>query len=64
MVVYLLVTAAVLAAGIALGRLPGLYITMLAMGLAGACQVGWLRRRARDRMSELSAAGGERRWPA
>lgn len=61
MAVYLAVTAGVLAGGIALGRLPGLYITMLAMGLAGACQVAWLRYRARDHLRVLAAADSGRR---
>jgi hypothetical protein len=57
MAVYLAVMVAVLVAGIGVGRLPGLPITMLGMAAAGACQVEWLRRRAAAPLRELRGAG-------
>ena len=57
MAVYLVVMVAVLAAGVAAGRVPGLYFTMLGMVVAGAAQVEWLRRRAAAPLRRGSDAG-------
>jgi hypothetical protein len=44
--IYLLVTVAVLGAGVLWGRIPGLPVGLAAMMLGGFAQVAWLRVRA------------------
>lgn len=51
--VFLLSSAAVLSAGVALQSVPGLYIGLLAITAAMATQTGWLWMRARPVLREL-----------
>jgi hypothetical protein len=54
--VLLLVTGAVLAAGVWFGRVTGLYVGLIAFALGNGAQAGWLMARARGRGRVLAAA--------
>jgi hypothetical protein len=58
MVLNLVVMTVVLAAGIGIGRYPGVHFTMLGMAAALAAQLEWLRRRAAGPARKLRAAAG------
>jgi hypothetical protein len=53
--VYLVVMAGLLYAGVALGRVSGLTVTLLANSVATAVLVAWLRLRSRAPLAELRA---------
>ncbi|MFA5551687.1 MAG: hypothetical protein WDA03_08720 [Trueperaceae bacterium] len=54
MVVFLVVTAAILIGGVVTQRFPALPVAMVAFVLATAAQVGWLRLAVRREMAELA----------
>jgi hypothetical protein len=55
-VLYIATIGAALAAGVAIGRLPGLWIAALASVLGAAAQVAWLAWRARGEVRALAVA--------
>ncbi len=56
--VYLVVNAALLGAGVMLGRFAGLYVAVAAMTVAAAVQTVWLWRWSRRPLAELVARDG------
>ncbi len=61
---YLAVSAAVLGAGIGLGRWPGLPVTLIALTAGAAAQVFWMRRRALPVIRRIEARAPARGAPA
>jgi hypothetical protein len=57
MALYLAVTALLLAAGVSLGRFPGLPVVLVALTAGSAVQVGWLAWRARAAIRAVEARG-------
>lgn len=54
-VVLLIVSALVLVAGVAWGRITGIYVGMLAMVIGSVAHVGWLRLRGRGELRAVEA---------